>query len=291
MSMTVLILLGMVGAGPRESSTNLNLMSFNIRFGTASDGPNEWKNRADLVIQVFQSEMPDVAGLQEALKFQIDEILEALPLYRSVGVGRDDGKDAGEFSNILYRADRFEAIDSGTFWLSDTPSEPGSTTWGNHIPRVCSWVRLREKETGTLLDVYNAHLDHQSAPSRLRSVEAIWKHISERANPAPLVFMGDLNAGEDSDPLRFLFGETQGPTGVEPPRPGLVDPFRVAHPEAEEVGTFHGFAGKPGTQKIDFILIEPKTFEVLDAQILRTQQEGRYPSDHFPVTARLRPGS
>ncbi|CAN5913521.1 endonuclease/exonuclease/phosphatase family protein [soil metagenome] len=289
-SFAFLLFLSVVGseAEAREEADELRVSSFNIRFGTANDGPDHWDHRADLVVQVFQDQMPDIAGLQEALKFQIDAILEALPLYRSVGVGRDDGRDAGEFSNILYRADRFAVIDSGTFWLSDTPEEPGSSSWGNRIPRICSWVRLREQETGALLDVYNAHLDHESAPSRFRSVEAIGKHIAERSEPAPVIFMGDFNAGESSDPLRFLRGEIEGPTGIQPPDPGLVDTFRVKHPEAEDIGTFHGFTGQPGAQKIDYIMIVPGSFEVLDAEILRTNLEGRYPSDHFPINALLR---
>ena len=271
-----------------ESATDLRVMSFNIRYGTANDGPDRWENRSDLVIDTIRADGPDLLGLQEALRFQIDAILEALPDYRSVGVGRDDGKDAGEFSPVLYRIDRFELLGSGTFWLSDTPEVPGSSSWGNAIPRICSFARLRDIEVGTTIDVYNTHFDHQSAPSRFRSAELIWQVLEARSEAVPFVVMRDLNAGEDSEPIRFLLGAIEGPTGTPAPEPGLADPFRIAQPRAEEVGTFHGFRGTPGIAKIDHILVTPGAFEVLGAAINRSDRDGQYPSDHFPVTARLR---
>jgi len=272
-----------------KPAPELRLMTFNIRYGTANDGPNRWPNRNGLVIDVIRESAPDILGLQEALDFQIQEILDALPGYERVGVGRDDGESAGEFSPILFRADRFELLDSGTFWLSDTPERIASTSWGNAIPRICTWARLRDRSSGQCVDIYNTHFDHRSAPSRFRSAALIARRIAERSEPVPVVLMGDLNAGESSDPLRFLRGEIQGPDGEEPLESGFVDTFRLVHPEAENVGTFHGFSGEPGRDKIDDILIQPGGFEVLDAAILRASRDGRYPSDHFPVTARLRP--
>lgn len=273
--------------GATAAAVELRLMSFNIRYGTADDGPNRWEVRAPLVLDLIGDEAADVVGLQEALRFQVDAILEARPEYRFVGVGRDDGKDSGEFSGLLYRPDRLELVDSGTFWLSDTPEVPGSMSWGNRLPRICTWGRFRAGESA-VFDVYNAHLDHQSAPSRLRSVELIWKRIRDRSEAVPFVVMGDFNAGGRSEPMQFLLGRRDGPTGTPPPAPGLLDPFRARHRDATDVGTFHGFTGKAGVEKIDHILADPGRFVPVEAEILRRNDAGRHPSDHYPVTARLR---
>ena len=125
----------------------LNVMTFNIRYGTANDGENRWDNRRNMVLDVLQNHSPDVVGLQEALRFQLDQIRSALPEFAEVGVGRDDGNTAGEYAALLYRRDRFALLDSGTFWLSDTPNVPASKHWGNSITRICTWARLIDRHT------------------------------------------------------------------------------------------------------------------------------------------------
>ncbi|HKJ68517.1 MAG TPA: endonuclease/exonuclease/phosphatase family protein, partial [bacterium] len=147
----------------------ISVMSFNIRYGTANDGPNRWENRKDRVAAVFHKYRPDVVGVQEALHFQIEELLDGLSAYRKIGVGRDDGETEGEYSAIFYDTTRFAAEEHDTFWFSETPRVPGSTDWGNEITRICTWGRFREKATGTSFYVYNLHLDHQSQYSRERS--------------------------------------------------------------------------------------------------------------------------
>ena len=136
---TLLILLLFLPLAAKESIT-LNIMSFNIRYGTANDGDDSWPNRDHLVFDVLKNHAPDIVGLQEALKFQIDEILENVPGYAMVGVGRDDGDTLGEYSAILYNPARFELKESGTFWLSETPDIIASTSWGNKITRICTWT-------------------------------------------------------------------------------------------------------------------------------------------------------
>lgn len=194
---------------------DLRVMTFNIRYGTANDGDDRWENRRGLVMDVIKSNNPDVLGLQEALRFQIDEIRAAFPEYAEVGVGRDDGKTKGEYSAILYRTPQLKLsgegpADSGTFWLSDTPEKIGSKTWGNGITRICSWARLREAD-GREFYVYNVHLDHQSEPSRRKSAVLLAERIEHRSVRAPVIVTGDFNCGESSQAIRFLSGRVHAP--------------------------------------------------------------------------------
>lgn len=267
----------------------LTVMSFNIRYGTAADGENRWETRRDLLLDVLREADPDVVGLQEALRFQIDEILAAMPRHRLLGVGRDDGREQGEYAAVLYRADRFRVIDSGTFWFSDQPDEPGSTSWGNTIPRICTWAHLHDADDRPLA-VFNVHLDHRSQPSRERSVQALSARLAHEPDHQPVIVMGDFNAGEDNPAIAYLLG--RAPSAVSdgpeaPPSPRLVDTFRVRHPDATDVGTFTGFElGRTGGPKIDHIFVDSR-IHVLEADIVRTRRDDRYPSDHFPVTARV----
>lgn len=260
----------------RESEAHLAVMSFNIRYGTADDGENSWPHRREAVIGVVEEHAPHVLGLQEALGFQLEEMRDALPRYRRLGVGRADGGEEGEHAAILVDAERLEVLEQGTFWFSDTPGFPGSTSWGNDLPRICTWARLRDRETGRSFAVYNLHWDHRSQPSRERSAELLAEVLAGRAGAAePVIVTGDFNAGETNPAFRRLLGS---------PEPGLVDTFRVLHPDATEVGTFNGFAGVTGGPKIDAVLVSEQ-WEVVAAGIVRARFDGRYPSDHFPVVA------
>jgi endonuclease/exonuclease/phosphatase family metal-dependent hydrolase len=265
-------------ASPREP---LAVMSFNIRYGTAKDGVNEWTARRDMMFELLRAEDADLIGLQEALEFQIDEIVAALPVYAVVGVGRDDGGEKGEFSAILFRRDRFRVAESGTFWFSDTPTVPGSKHWGNNITRICSWARFIDRD-GRGFYHFNVHLDHQSQPSRERSTVLLRARIDTRAFPDPVIVTGDFNVGEDNPALATL---TAGAGAMPAP---FLDTYRVRHPDEKDSGTFSAFKyGNHGRDKIDYVLVQPGT-EVTRAEINRFSRHERYPSDHFPVTARVR---
>ncbi|MHC4518224.1 MAG: endonuclease/exonuclease/phosphatase family protein [Planctomycetota bacterium] len=264
-------------------------MSFNIRYGTADDGENRWEKRHELVYGVIRKYDCDVVGLQEALRFQIDQIREALPEYGEIGVGRDDGKTKGEYSGILYRKDRLEVTDSGTFWLSDTPEVVGSTSWGNTITRICTWGRFVQKGTGRPFYVFNVHLDHRSQPSREKSVVLIAQRIRDREHGGPVFVTGDFNAGETNPAIRYLkgaFEQGAAAAGLKKNPIPLVDTFRVLHPEATEVGTFNRWRGEWSGEKIDYVFALPGV-DVLEAKIIFDTPDGRCPSDHFPVMARF----
>jgi len=284
---------GLLAADEGESSgggVEVSVMSFNIRYGSANDGANRWENRREMVFDVIRKHKPDMVGLQEALGYQIDEICRAVPGYAKIGVGREDGKKRGEYSAILYRRDKYKVEQGGTFWLSDTPEAPGSITWGNACTRICTWARFVEKESGRAFYHYNLHLDHISQPSREKSMRLLVERIVGRKRPGPFVVTGDFNADEKNPAILFLKGKAalKGKGEIESKNPvPMVDTFRKLHPDAGKVGTFNGFKGTDTGGKIDYILTTSDV-KVLDAQILHDNTEGRYPSDHFPVTARLR---
>ena len=273
LALAVLLPVG-VGSQPKPREP-LTVMSFNIRYGTARDGENAWPARRTMVFDVIREQDADLIGLQEALDFQIDEILAAAPAYASIGVGRDDAGARGEFSAILFRKNRFRIAEAGTFWFSDTPTVAGSKSWGNNITRICTWARLIDRD-GRGFFLYNVHLDHESQPSRERSTRLLRERVEARSFRAdPVVITGDFNVGEQNPALATLIGP-------------FVDTFRVVRPTEKPAGSFTGFKfGSVDGEKIDYVLAQPRT-EVLSADIVRFSRDGRYPSDHFPVVARIR---
>jgi endonuclease/exonuclease/phosphatase family metal-dependent hydrolase len=275
---------GLAG-GARDAAaqaTPLRVMSFNLRYGTADDGPNAWVYRRDLVLGVIRGQGPDILAVQEALRFQLDELRAAFPEYAELGVGRDDGYAAGEYAAILYRGERFGLAESGTFWFSDTPAAAGSVGWGANLPRICTWARFLDRESGRSFYIYNVHWDHESQASRERSARLLAERIASRGYRDPVIVSGDLNAGEDNVAVEQLRRGAGVRAGVR-----LWDSFRVLEADADSVGTFNAFSGDRSGPKIDYILVS-SGFKVESAAIVRTSSGGRYPSDHFPVVASLR---
>jgi endonuclease/exonuclease/phosphatase family metal-dependent hydrolase len=204
----------------------------------------------------------------------MDAIADALPGHASIGCGRDaDG--GGEYSAVFYRRQRFDVQTAATFWLSDRPEEPGSHTWGNELPRVYTWARLVDRDDGRRFSVFNTHWDHISQAARVRSGELMAERVAERcAVGDPVLVTGDFNAGEDNPAIVALTREGKL----------LRDTFRVLHADEASAGTFHGFTGTPGPAKIDAVFAT-SAWQVKEAAIVRSTDAGRFPSDHFPVTA------
>jgi endonuclease/exonuclease/phosphatase family metal-dependent hydrolase len=263
------------------SAFEIDALSFNIRFDTSKDGENAWPKRKEMVGQWVKSESPDVIGLQEALRHQIDDIKKIATAYSEYGVGRDDGKSRGEHCTILYLKKRFslDKSDCGTFWFSDTPEKIASKSWGNEIPRICTWARFIEKKTEKGFYVYNVHYDHRSQPSRLGASELIIQRISKRKRSnEPIILMGDFNASENNPAIKIFKDEPLN----------LVDTFRVVKPDEKMVKTFHGFRGGSFSGgKIDHVFMLPKMGKVSSAEIVRFNKDKRYLSDHYPVRAKL----
>jgi len=271
-----------------QQQDSFRVMSFNIRYGSADDGENSWEYRKQLVVEIIGEYQPQLVGLQEALKFQIEAIIEALPEYDYVGVGRDDGKEEGEYSAILYLKDRYRVLGHNTFWLSDSPRVPGSTSWGNSIPRIVTWAKLDDTQLGRKVYLYNTHFDHRSQPSREKSALLLAERVRGRDDPGvPAVITGDFNAGEYNSVVRYLVEDQpinmSSGASVTNPQP-FKDTFRTRHPEAVKVGTFNRFEGYSVGEKIDYVFSTGQ-LEIISAMIIRDNDQGRYPSDHFPVMA------
>jgi len=267
-------------------------MSFNILYSTgqADKSPphNNWNDatdpRRERAIRIVRENMPDILGLQEPRQQQIDDLRAALPEMEFYGAGRDDGQSAGEYAGIFYRKDRFERVDQGSFWLSNTPEVPGTSFYkGEHnYPRIASWVKLQDKRSGRQIFVLNTHWEWQDAAARRQSAQLIRERLATLAKGLPVILLGDFNSPEDSPELLTV-------RGIEPPDlPRLADSYRDVHPERkDDERTIHDLRGKTAGSRIDFIL--PSTeFEATEATILRTNYDGHWPSDHYPVTATLR---
>lgn len=263
------------GSGEPSGSVPVDVMTFNIRYGLADDGINSWDHRKQIVLDVIEKESPDLIGLQEALRFQLDSICEAHPEYGRIGIGRDPG-GKGEYAAILYRQSRFDVDASGTFWLSDTPETP-SANWGNKHLRICTWARLLDRTSDQFVYIFNTHYDHQSQNAREQSSRLLARRISGRKHRDPVIVTGDFNAGEDNPAITYL---------LEEKAIALADSFRKLYPDQVEVGTFNGFSGKSTGEKIDHVLVDTG-FSVLEAGINQYNDNGLYPSDHFPVSSRL----
>lgn len=255
--------------------SELKIMSFNIRYGLADDGDNSWNFRKNNVADIIKKNNPDLLGLQEALKFQIDELLKILPEYKMIGVGRDDGKEAGEYSCIFYRKNKFYVDSTETFWFSDHPSIPGSKDWGNNFPRICTWGKFIEKRSQRKFYYYNLHLDHESQPSREKSTELLVKKIKSQKENLPIILSGDFNCGDDNPAIQTILSW------------GLKDTYRTLYNRTENEGTFNNFKGETTGERIDFIFVS-EGFKVREAKILRDNYDGKYPSDHFPIFARIK---
>ncbi len=264
----------------------LRAMTFNIRvdpgFGSWSN-PNGWLYtcgpRRDRAVNTIRAAAPDVFGVQEALLNQVNNLKSAFPDYGFYGVGRNDGQNQGEFSGIFFRFDRFTLVDSGTFWLSETPDVPGTVFPCSGAIRIASWTILDDAAAGARLFILNTHWDHLCQDSRERSAARVREKVTELAGGLPVIVMGDLNATETSAAFLDLIGEND-PGGL-----ALVDAYRDVFPVRQpDEATFHGFNGTTAGSRIDFVL-STAFFTPVDATIDRTGFSCGFPSDHYPVVA------
>jgi len=267
-----------------KSGLIVHVMSFNIRYGTANDGENHWNKRKEFLIDTIKTFGPDLLGTQETLLDQRDFIESKLSGYESFGVGRDDGKETGEMAALFYRTARFEKLAGSHFWLSETPDKVGSKGWDAALPRIATWVKLRDRQTDDAKPILflNTHFDHQGKQARTGASKLIRKKILELGADCDTIVTGDFNAGADSEPYAALFADE-----AEKASP-VVDTFLVANPKfSGGQGTFSGFKSNAiSGPRIDWIGCS-RGFRVQAATIDRTEREGRTPSDHFPVTAIL----
>ncbi|MFN0124708.1 MAG: endonuclease/exonuclease/phosphatase family protein [Blastocatellia bacterium] len=269
-------------AQPGNNKADVRVMTFNIRYGTAQDGENHWDKRREFLVATVRAFDPDLLGTQETLGFQRDYLAAQLSGYEVLGVGRDDGKEAGEMTALYFRRARFEKLDSGHFWLSETPAVPGSKNWDAALTRMVSWVKLRDRRQPKAkpLLFFNTHFDHRGNQARIESARLLRRRAAEALQTCRVIITGDFNAGDDSEPYRAFFAGNEA----------ITDSFRVAHPQrAASEGTFSGFRAEAiNGPRIDWIGAS-REWQVISAEIDRTARDGRTPSDHFPVEVVFRP--
>jgi endonuclease/exonuclease/phosphatase family metal-dependent hydrolase len=257
-----------------KDSFGVKVMTFNLRRRKESDGPNIWDERRDAAVEVIGRNEPDLIGTQEGLDEQVDYILSHFPHYGVLGEARLGGR-RDEFNAIFYRKDRFDVRDAGDFWLSDTPDVPGSRHWGNLVPRMATWARFEDKDSGLPFHHLNTHLDHLVPSARAKGARLIESRLPK---DVPVVVTGDFNALQRGGTYRFL----TGPEGA-----GLTDSRWASRNTVADRwnATFHRWTGR-GLYRIDYILGR-HVARFANHKVVRDRVAGRLPSDHFPVVSDL----
>lgn len=287
---TLIIALGcfqLTGVNASQTLTTreayIRVMSFNIRYDEPRDNENAWPNRKDLVSGLIRFHQADLIGVQEALKRQLDDLSKLLPEYGWIGVGRDDGKVGGEFSAILYRKARFSHLETSNFWLSETPNVP-SKGWDAAYPRIVTWVKFRDKQTGKVFFHFNTHFDHRGTRAREESARLLRQRIQQIAGRLPVVVTGDFNFVESSDAYQILTTKTEPAAGA----PSALRDARYLSQNGHygPTSTFNQFKSLVAAMKIDYVFVKGNV-RVLQHGALSDTWDGRYPSDHLPVLAEI----
>lgn len=254
----------------------INVMSFNIRYDNEGDGANKWYFRKDLVANTIKLYGCDFVGIQEALYHQITDLNSMLPTYMAYGRGRGEHWMAGEACPIYYLHEKWELIEGNTFWLSDMPEIPASTTFGNTIPRICTWAIFKNKLNDDECFVLNTHLDHLNANSQRESAKLIASTIKTIAiKYDKIILMGDFNVGEDDEAIEII--KRVGPKMSE-----SLSEVCPEKKDRKDKGTFHHWTGIRDSLKIDYIFVS-SALKTKEFKIIYDNIKGKYPSDHFPI--------
>lgn len=249
--------------------------TYNLRMDTPNDAENQWANRKAWVGKLIEFHQFDIFGTQEGFKHQLEDLQKALPHYEYIGVGRDDGKNAGEHCAIFYDTARFEIIKHGDFWLSEVTDRPNKG-WDAVLPRICTWGLFEDKTSGFTFMLFNAHFDHRGVQARKESTQLIIRKAAEIAADSPMIIMGDFNVDQHNESYHSL---QQSGT--------VQDSYTLAELKYAPNGTFNGFdINRVSEARIDHLFVSA-AFSVLRYGILTDSYEGRLPSDHYPVVVDL----
>lgn len=271
------IILFAIGAFINADSQTLKVMTYNIRLNTTSDGVNSWPNRKEKVTQLIKKVSPDAFGVQEALHDQMQDMLAALPDYAYVGVGRDDGKEKGEYTAIFYKKSRLKVLNSESFWLSETPDVPGSKGWDAAITRMATQAKFEDIGSKKQLLFSTTHFDHIGVEARKKSAEMLATRLSgATAKPSiPTIFCGDLNVKPTDEAYATIGTKSNGI-------------LKDARPEGNLQGTFCGFEkGKMECIIIDYIF-HTRDIQIENFEVIQENDGQYYPSDHLPVVATIK---
>ncbi|MCF1190039.1 endonuclease/exonuclease/phosphatase family protein [Mangrovimonas sp. AS39] len=255
-------------------SQELKVMTYNIKLDYPKEGENSWANRKPFFINQIKFHEPDVMGVQEAMPNQMKDMSLLLPEYTSLGVGRDDGKDEGEYSAIFYKKKKFKVLESSTFWLSETPEKVGMG-WDAVCNRVCTYALLQNQDTDEKFWVFNTHFDHVGKEARKNSALLIIGKIQElNKERLPVILTGDFNMEPEHESIQYILRT-------------LKDSKTISNLDFGPTGTFNGFHfNEPVTRRIDFIFVS-ENIQVNKYAVLSDNWDLRYPSDHFPIVVEL----
>lgn len=279
---TLIIVLIITGFSSFVSAqkTVIKTLTYNIRLATPDDAPNTWNERKHKVFSLIKESKSDVFGLQEPLHEQVKDMEYAFPDYARVGVGRDDGKDAGEYSPLFFNEHKFKMLSSGTFWLSQTPSVAGSRGWDAASNRVVSWVQLKDYKAGKVFFVFCTHFDHMGEIARRNSAKFLLHAVDSLSGINPAIVLGDFNSKPGSEPYQILTDKSNPEH--------LLDAREIFKKPAGPKYTYTGFkvGAQPG-DRIDYIFLKNKV-KVLSFKVNNKNNGNYYPSDHLPVSAELK---
>ena len=274
--LTTLLLLSFNHAISAKDST-LRVMSFNLRYASTNQ-PNAWASRRPIMRDCLRKTAPDIIGTQEGLYSQLNDLSEDFPEYAWIGLGRDGGS-RGEFMAVFFRKDRFRPLAFDHFWLSDTPDVIGSATWGNKNRRMVTWIKFLDHNSNEPFYLFNTHFDHEVQHAREKAAALLRESIQSLSNSIPVIVTGDFNAAGGNNKAYSIL--TEG--GF------LTDTWLTAKTRSNEgIGTFNNFSKAPvGGPRIDWILTRNGVAADI-TEIVTFSENGKYPSDHFPIMVSLR---
>ena len=261
----------------KEEKVQVKWGTFNVRYDNPADSMNNWQYRKDRVADFVKSQNLDVVGMQEVLHNQLEDLKARLPEYTEVGVGRDDGKTQGEYSPLFFKKDRFDLLDSNTFWLSQYPDSVGFIGWDGACTRIATWAKLKDKNSGRIIMAVNTHFDHVGTEARTKSALLIIDKIKEIVGEQPAVLTGDFNVSDKWDAYQTITTNEFV----------MKDAFKIAEKKEGVDYTFHDFGRIPADscEKIDYIFVTPQ-IKVVD-ELIPAETPGQFLSDHNPHVATL----
>lgn len=281
-------------------NSEIRVMTYNIRYDNPEDGKNSWKYRRDMAAGIFGFHHVHIAGLQEVLLNQMSDLKERLPEYGFIGVGREDGKSEGEFAPVVYLKARFEPMDKGVFWLSETPYICGSMGWDAACTRIATWAKFNDKYTGKVLFFFNTHFDHVGTAAMRNSAYLLKDMVHKIAGKNPAIITGDFNNTEDSEVYAILVGKN---SDEEVSSNSFKDSkYESIHGHYGSNISFHDFEAaeyfyftsmQPEVkdkhhmskmETIDYIFVKNE-IQVVHHGNLSDTWDGKYPSDHMPVVS------
>ncbi|MDB5157502.1 MAG: endonuclease [Mucilaginibacter sp.] len=261
--------------GAKSYGQQFNIATYNLRYDNTDDSVNGngWRLRYPVITKIVRFNDLDIFGTQEGLFHMLNNLADSLPGYKWIGIGRDDGKEAGEHSAIFYKTSRFKILKQGNFWLSTITDRPNKG-WDAVLPRICTWAQFEEIKTGFKFYFFNLHMDHIGVVARKESATLVLKKIKEMAGNSATIFTGDFNVDQHNESYKEVLS-----TGV------LQDCYNLAPIKLATNGSFNDFNINTKTDsRIDHIFVT-KDFNVKRYAILTNTFNGRLPSDHYPVIA------